>query len=211
MSQSYNLLLAVALTVFALCDMSLAQLKNNSPPPTSIAITVTVTDKRKEMVSGLPQDAFTVSDDIGEREITSFSSEDVPMSIAILIDLSGSIRSQHKQKKIGLIVDALSNFMQQSHPSNEYFVIGFDNRPSLLLDGAQDTNAALSVLQKLASAKLGGNTALYDACLFSIEKLAHALHPKQVILLISDGRDNSSQSKLNGVRRSLKAKNIMVL
>jgi Ca-activated chloride channel family protein len=206
----YNVLLAFALILFVICNTSLAQLKNDLPSPRPVSITVTVMNQRKEIVSGLPQNAFTISDDSGEREITSVSSEDAPMSIAILIDLSGSIKSDSNRKRIESILDALSQFVQKSHPSNEYFIIGFNATPYLLLDGARDANATLSTLQKLASEKLGGNTALYDACLAGIEKVTRGVYPKQVILLISDGRDNSSQYKLNDVRRLLKEKSVLV-
>src|SRR2546422_5854253 len=204
-------LFAFTLGLFAICEMSLAQSRSGSPASRPVSLTVTVTNDRKEVVSGLPQNAFTVSDDIGVREIASFSNEDVPVSIIILIDLSGSVKSDRRtQKKAKFISDALAQFVHKSNPSNEYFIIGFNTTPYLLLDGTRDTIAALSTLQKLASEELKGNTALYDACLAGIEKAARSIYRKQVILLISDGGENSSQYKLSDVRRLLKEKNVLL-
>jgi VWFA-related protein len=89
-------------------------------------------------------------------------------------------------------------------------MIGFDSTPYLLLDGTRNIDAALSTVQLLASKEFRGNTALYDACVAGIEKVSSGMHPKQVILLISDGRDNVSQYKLNDVRRLLKEKNVLL-
>lgn len=203
-------LFAFTLVLFAICDISLAQSRGGSPASAPVSMTVTVTNDRKEVISGLPQNAFTVSDDIGVREIASFSNEDMPVSITILIDLSGSVKGRRTQTKVKFFWEALSQFVRKSHPSNEYFIIGFNTSPYLWLDGTRDTNAALSTLQKLASEEFRGNTALYDACLAGIEKAARGIYPKQVVLLISDGRDTSSQYKLNDVRRLLKEKNVLL-
>jgi Ca-activated chloride channel family protein len=208
MKHSSYALFAFTLVLFAVCDISLAQSRSGSPSP--VSLTITVTNDRKEVISGLPQNAFTISDDTGVREIISFSNQDAPMSIALLTDLSGSIKSESNQKKIKSILDSLSQFIQKSHPSNEYFVIGFNTTPYLFLDGARGADTALATLQKLVSVKLAGNTALFDACLVGIEKVARGTYPKQVILLMSDGRDNSSQYKLVDVRRLLKEKNVLL-
>jgi Ca-activated chloride channel family protein len=200
----------LAVFLFVNCNTHLAQSTLNSPSPAPVSLTVTVTNEHGEIVSGLPQNAFTISDDGGIREIISFNNEDAPLSIVILLDLSGSVKTDRHPHKIKYILDGLTQFIQKSHPANEYFIIGHDTRLYLLLDGARDANAALSTLQKLSSKDLSGNTAFYDACLFGIEKIAQAAYPKQVMLLITDGRDNSSQYKLSDVRRLLKEKNVLV-
>jgi Ca-activated chloride channel family protein len=205
----YKALFAFIIILSAICDTSPCSIKDNSSSPAPVSLTVTVTNNREEIVLGLPQPAFTISDDTGVREITSLSNEDAPLSIAILVDLSGSVKSDTRIK-IKSIVDGLSQFIQKSHPSNEYFIIGFNATPTLLLDGARDASAALSTIQRLASAEWGGNTALYEACLAGIEKVAGGTYPKQVILLISDGWDNRSQYKFNDVQRLLKEKSVLL-
>lgn len=191
-------------------NTSLAQSASDPPSSATVLLTVTVTDNRKQLVSGLTQSAFTLSDDKGIREITSFSNGDVPISIAILFDTSGSIKGLDGRNKAKSMVEALSHFVQRSHQSNEYFVIGFNDKPHLLLDRTRDTSGVSSLLQQLTFAQSRGNTALFDAFVFAIDKVTSGAYPKQVILLISDGKDNVSQSTLNHVLRLLKEKNVLV-
>jgi VWFA-related protein len=213
MQDSCKMLLNFITILLALCQASPAQSGGEVASPVPVSLTVTITDGRKEPVSTLPQRSFTISDDTGVREITSFSSDDAPTSVAVLIDLSGSIeRSVERggqRKKVKFIIDALSQFVQKGHPANEYFVIGFDAKPYLFLDGVRDVSAALSGLQGLAFEKPGGLTALYDTCLFGIEKVSRGAYRKQAILLISDGRDNRSQYKLKDLRRALKENGVL--
>jgi VWFA-related protein len=88
--------------------------------------------------------------------------------------------------------------------------MGFESKPYLILDGTRDASIVLSTLRRLALEELKGNTALYDACLAGIEQAARGIYAKQVILLISDGRDTTSQSKLNDVHRLLKERNVLL-
>lgn len=177
-----------------------------------IRLAVTVTDEDQRSVTGLPQTAFTFSDDAGFRTILSFSNEDVPLSMVILFDLSGSVSGPRSQKnnKIKLIAEATSKLIEKSNPSNEYFIIAFARTTYVLADGTGDMNTLLSALQKLALADAHGNTALYDACSFAIDRVKHGTYPKKVILLISDGMDNESRNKLEDLRSLLKQENILI-
>lgn len=201
--------LAFILILLTTWNTSLAQSASDPASSATVLLSLTVTDNRKQLISGLPQSAFTVSDDKGTREITSFSSEDVPTSIAILFDTSGSIKLDGGSK-VRSIVEALSHFVRRSHQSNEYFVIGFNDQPHLLLDRTRDSSAVSSLLQQLTFAHSRGNTALFDACIFAINKVTSGTYPKQVILLLSDGKDNVSKSTLNHVLRLLQEKNVLV-
>ena len=190
-----------------------AQSVDHSLSPDIVRLTVTVTDADgKKPISGLPQAAFNISDDVGVRQPVSFNNEDVPLSIAILLDLSGSIGDAPNQDKnsIKLIAEALSNFVQQSNPLNEYFIIVFAKTTYALADGARNVETVLSALQKLTSAEAHGNTALYDACRFAIDKVKHGTYTKQVILLISDGMENDSRTKAEEIHSLLKKENILL-
>jgi len=166
-----------------------------------ITVTVTVTDTYGRYVSGLGKNAFTVLDEKKAQEITFFSDDDAPVSVGILFDVSGSMSGD----KIKRAREALSKFVQTSHNSDEYFLIGFNSRAQLLLDRTRDGNA---VLDKLTFVQTRNNTALYDACYLGVEKVQRGAHPKRALLLISDGQDNNSRYTFNELRRLLKESDV---
>src|SRR4029453_8787035 len=104
-----------------------------------ITLTVTVTDTYGRYVSGLNKNAFTVLDDKLPQEISHFSDDDAPVSVGVIFDVSGSMSGD----KIKRARDALSNFIQPSHNSDEYFLIAFNSRAQLLLDKTRDGNSVL--------------------------------------------------------------------
>lgn len=168
-----------------------------------ITLTVTVTDTYGRYVSGLGKSAFTILDDKQPQEITFFSDDDAPVSVGVIFDVSGSMSGD----KIKRARDALANFIQTSHNSDEYFLIAFNSRAQLLLDKTRDGDA---VLDKLTFVQTKNNTALYDACYLGVEKVQRGAHPKRALLLISDGQDNNSRYTFNEVRRLLKESDVVL-
>lgn len=167
-----------------------------------VTLTLTVTDLYGRYVSGLSKNAFTVFDNNQEQEITFFSDADAPVSIGILFDVSGSMSGE----KISKARKALERFIGTSHPSDEYFLIAFNNRAQLLLDRTRDGE---SVLQKLTLVEPRQNTALYDAVYLGTEKVTRGSHQKKAMLIISDGQDNSSRYNFGEVRRLLKESDVV--
>jgi len=165
--------------------------------------TLTVTDLYGRFVSGLTKDAFKVYDNNQEQEITFFSDTDAPVSVGILFDISGSMSGE----KIGKARRALERFIETSHPSDEYFLIAFNNRAQLLLDRTRDGD---SVLRKLTLVEPKNNTALYDACYLGVERVTTGTRQKKAMLIISDGQDNASRYNFNEVRRLLKESDVTV-
>lgn len=201
--------------IFPLCLISLFVLSNvsinaqqsaslsgqtASPQPNadSVVLTVTVTDKNGRVVRGLDKSAFSIYDSKNPQEISFFAAEDEPVSIGILFDLSGSM----KRNALEIVREALLRFIRLSNSANEYFLIGFSDRPDLLFGWAR-AGQAFDELSKLdlTSKK---NTALYDACYIGIEKMGSSAYRKQVFLLISDGNDNVSKHSFNVVRERLR-------
>ena len=168
-----------------------------------VTLTLTVTDLYGRFVSGLNKDAFTVFDGNAEQEITFFSDVDAPVSVGILFDVSGSMSGE----KIGKARKALERFINTSHPSDEYFLIGFNSRAQLLLDRSRDGDA---ILQKLTLVQTKGNTALYDACYLGVERVTRGTHQKKAMLIISDGQDNASRYNFGEVRRLMKEADVTV-
>jgi Ca-activated chloride channel family protein len=168
-----------------------------------ITLTVTVTDNYGRYVSGLDKKAFSIFDEKAAQEIEFFSDDDAPVSVGVIFDVSGSMNGE----KIKRAREALGRFINTSHDSDEYFLIGFNTRAQLLLDKTRDGDA---VLNKLTYVQPKSQTALYDACYLGVEKVQRGTHPKRAILLISDGQDNSSRYTYSELRRLLKESDVVV-
>jgi Ca-activated chloride channel family protein len=168
-----------------------------------VTLTLTVTDIYGRYVSGLKKEAFTIFDEKEEQEITFFSDADSPVSIGILFDVSGSMGGD----KIVKARNALERFINTSHPSDEYFLIAFNNRAQLLLDGTRDGE---SVLRKLTLVQPRNNTALYDALYLGTDRVTRGSRQKKAILIISDGQDNASRYNFNEVKRMMKESDVVV-
>jgi Ca-activated chloride channel family protein len=102
---------------------------------------------------------------------------------------------------------ALEQFINTSHPMDEYFLIAFNTRAQLLLDRTRNGEA---VLDKLTMVQPKNNTALYDACYLGIERVTRGAHQKKALLIISDGQDNSSRYNFGEVRRLMKESDVTV-
>lgn len=203
--------LAALFCLFAAANL-LAQEPSPTPPddPDSpvriktdlVTLTLTVTDPYGRYVSGLNKNAFKVTDSNQEQEITFFSDSDAPVSVGILFDVSESMSGD----KIRKARKALERFITTSHPSDEYFLIAFNNRAQLLMDRTRDGDA---LLRKLTLVNPKSNTALYDAVYLGIEKVTRGAHQKRALLVISDGQDNASRYNFGEVRRLMKESDVV--
>lgn len=175
-----------------------------------------MTDKAGRYIGGLDKSAFSVRDNELPQAITYFSNSDVPISVGILLDRSGSMAmtldsnrllgaDENNVKKV--IGEGLSEFIRSGNTLNDYFLIGFNDQVTLVTDW---TEKGKDIVDRISSLKLHGKSALYDGCLAAVEKLSHSKHQKKVVLIISDGEDNSSKNKLNDIRRSLKSSNVLI-
>ncbi len=167
-----------------------------------VTLTLTVTDNYNRYVTGLGKKHFTIMDDGEEQEITFFSDADAPVSVGILFDVSGSMSGE----KIRKAQKALERFINTSHPSDEYFLIAFNNRAQLLMDRTRDGEA---VLRKLTLVEPKADTALYDAVYLGAERVTRGTHKKRAMLIISDGQDNSSRYNFGEVRRLMKESDVV--
>jgi Ca-activated chloride channel family protein len=168
-----------------------------------INLSVTLTDVYGRYVTGLSKEAFSVFDDKEQQEIQFFSDDDAPVSMGVIFDVSGSMG----RDKLGRAREALRHFVDTSHDSDEYFLIGFNSRAQLLMDRSRDSDA---MLDKLTFVESKGNTALYDACYLGIDRVTRGTHPKRALLVISDGQDNNSRYTFNELRRLLKETDVLI-
>jgi len=166
-----------------------------------VTLRATVTDAQGNYVLGLEKAAFTIQDNDSPQNITAFSDEDAPVSVAVVFDVSGSM----SEAKTAQAKQALAGFIQTSHPRDEFFLVSFDSQAHLLLARSRDADA---VLRKFTYFQTGGQTALYDALYLGLEKVSHGTYAKRAILLITDGEDNDSRYK--EIRRVLQESDVSV-
>lgn len=150
-----------------------------------VLVPVTVTDPMNRLVTGLEKRDFRVFDDNVRQKITSFSCDDAPVSIGIIFDLSGSMTSKLVRAK-----DAILSFIKTSNPKDEYFVIGFNDRPELIENFTHSVN---DIEARLATVQASHRTALLDAIYYGIVKMRQASHQRKALLIVSDGGDNDSR------------------
>ena len=149
-----------------------------------VVLNCTVLDVNK-LVPGLTRDNFEIFEDGVKQTLISFQHTDLPVSIALVIDNSGSM----SRKRPSVNKSAL-DLIQASNPGDEAFVVNFSDEAYIDQDFTSDLNKLRDGLARMES---HGGTALYDAVVASADKLvADAKHPKQVLILITDGDDNAS-------------------
>lgn len=162
-----------------------------------ITLNVSVTTAEGQAVGGLDKNAFTVFDNQKQQEISFFSNADKPASVAIVFDTSGSI----SEGKMAQAKAALAQLIQTSKEDDEFFLVGFNSRPELLLDSTRDPEA---VLNKLKYFETRGNTALFDAVNLGLDKVIGGTRSRKILIVISDGEDNNSRLSLKELRRRLR-------
>jgi len=150
-----------------------------------VLVPVTITDPMNRLVTGLEREDFQVYEGGGLQKIASFASEDAPVSIGIIFDLSGSMSSKLIRAR-----ESILQFIRTANPQDEFFVIGFNDRPELMEDF---TSSVEDIQARLATVRSGHRTALLDAIYYGLEKMKDARHERKALLVVSDGGDNRSR------------------
>ncbi|MBI2149946.1 MAG: VWA domain-containing protein [Acidobacteria bacterium] len=200
-----GLLLVVALSAFALAqkpqEQKAAPPRPQAPNPADqqtisvevnqVDIFFTVTDKRGKFITNLKKEDFRVAEDNRAQIITNFSTEtDLPLTIALLVDTSGSIRDKLRFEQEAAIEFFYSTLQRGK---DKALVISFDSAPELLQDFTDNPETLADAVRKI---RAGGGTALYDAVYLAVEKKLTGQTGRKVLILISDGDDNSSRLSL---------------
>jgi len=155
-----------------------------------VLLDVAVKDKNGGFVSGLPKTAFKVFANKSERPITIFAAQDVPVTVGLVVDNSGSVRPKKAE-----IVTAALTFVTQSNPKDELFLINFNDRVYFgLPDDMPFTDDRVLLRNAMLHNQPRGRTALYDAIRDALEHLDKGRLDKKTLVVISDGGDNASQT-----------------
>ncbi len=170
-------------------------------------IPLSVTDPSNRLVTGLERNNFFVYEKATAgpdqlQQIKTFATEDAPVSLGIILDLSGSMANKFVRSR-----QSVKAFLKTANPEDEFFVIGFNDRPELIEDftsNIDDVDARLSLI------KPGKRTALLDAIYFGVSKMKDAKYSRKALLLVSDGGDNRSRYTENEVRSLVRESDVQM-
>ena len=169
-----------------------------------VVLHATVLDKKGRMINDLRQDNFRVYEDGVPQKLSVFSHADIPVTMGIVIDDSGSMRD-----KRSAVNAAALTFVKTSNPQDQVFVVNFNDVYYLDTPGdfASNIEELKSALDKIDSR---GGTALYDAVYASLDHLKLGNRDKKVVLVVTDGEDNASRYALEELTRYAQKSNAVI-
>ncbi len=168
-----------------------------------VVLHATVLDKDGHLVTNLPKSAFRVFENGVEQQLKVFRREDAPVSIGLIIDDSGSM--VNKRERVAAAALAL---VKASHPDDEVFILHFNEKTYLDTDFTSDVN---KLEEGLKLSEPQGTTAMLDAVRLAIEHMnRRAREDKKVLLIVTDGEDNSSVISRDYVVRSAQQSGILI-
>lgn len=211
---SWLALFALSLALLLFAGPLRAQIPVDTPPPPPppdqsqtgsriklqvnlVVLHTTVLDDRGKFVEGLAQDNFRVYEDKVEQKLNLFKREDIPVSMGLVIDNSGSMRDKRPR-----VNEAALTLVQNSNPQDEAFVVNFNDDFYLDLD-KDFTNSIPELKEALERIDARGSTALYDAIIGSLDHLKKGKKEKKVLLIVTDGEDNVSRNSLEKTVREI--------
>jgi Ca-activated chloride channel homolog len=167
-----------------------------------VLVPVTVTDSSNRPVIDLERDNFRIFENDNQQTIRSFSKEDAPISVGVILDYSLSMNNKFEAERA-----AVAEFFKNANPADDYFAIAFSDRPKLIADSTQ----SLTDLQdKLALAIPAGNTALLDAIYLGMDKMRFARYERRALLVISDGGDNHSYYNTRETKKLVEESDVLL-
>jgi Ca-activated chloride channel homolog len=169
-----------------------------------VVLHTTVLDDRGKFVDGLKPENFRVFEDKVEQKLSLFKREDVPVSMGLVIDNSGSMRDKRPRMN-----EAALTLVQTSNPQDQVFVVNFND--DFYLDLDEDfTNSIPELKQALERIDARGSTALYDAIIGSLDHLKKGAKDKKVLLVVTDGEDNISRNSLEQTIHEIQKTNVVI-
>jgi Ca-activated chloride channel homolog len=188
------------------------QAQQDEPPPLPkatirvdsnlVLVPVTVLDPLTRMVTGLDAENFQVFENGVQQKITSFGSEDSPLSIGIVLDTSGSMGGNLAVSRQGVV-----EFFKSANPEDEAFLVEFSDRPQLVLPFTHDLG---KIEEEILTARSKGQTALLDGVTLAVSEMKKATHPRKALILLSDGGDNHSRYTEMEVRNRVRESDVQI-
>jgi len=167
-----------------------------------VLVPVTITDPMNRLVTGLDKENFQLFENKEAQELRTFSSEDAPVSIGVIFDMSGSMTSKIERAR-----EAVIQFFKTANPQDEFFLIAFADKPEEVSDF---TSSVEDIQGKLVYTVPKGRTALLDAIYLGVSKMRQAKYTKKALLIISDGGDNHSRYTESEIKSTVKEADVMI-
>jgi Ca-activated chloride channel family protein len=167
-----------------------------------VLIPVTITDPMNRLVTGLDKENFEIFENKDQQELKSFSSEDAPVSIGVIFDMSGSMSTKIERAR-----EAVIEFFKTANPQDEFFMIAFADKPEEVSDF---TSSVEDIQGKLVYTVPKGRTALLDGIYLGVNKMRQAKYPKKALLIISDGGDNHSRYTEGEIKSTVREADVMI-
>ncbi|HKV81338.1 MAG TPA: VWA domain-containing protein, partial [Candidatus Sulfotelmatobacter sp.] len=163
-----------------------------------VLVPVTVTDHDGKTIGNLHADDFNVFDDQRSQKIVSFSSDDAPCSVGLLLDISGSM-----QQSLSGAKEMAQAFFGTANPDDEFLLLTVSTQPAAISGFTTDI---ATLEESIGLAKPGGLTALIDTVYLGLKRMREAHWPRRALLILSDGMDNHSRySQRQLMRMALEA------
>jgi Ca-activated chloride channel family protein len=157
-----------------------------------VVLNATVRNRNGVLVSGLGKGDFQVYEDGVPQQVEAFSCDDIPVTVGLVVDNSGSMRPKRAE-----VISAALAFARSSNPEDQMFVVSFNENVSFgLPDDTPFTDQEAQLKAALSKIAADGRTALYDAVAAALEHLRKGNRDKKVLIVISDGGDNASKHNL---------------
>src|SRR6266446_7802669 len=167
-----------------------------------VLLPVTIMDLMNRPVTGLEKDNFKVFEGKELQDIRHFSGEDIPVSVGVILDTSGSMSAKIERAR-----EAIAQFFKTANPQDEFFLIAFSDRPEELSDF---TSSVEDIEGRLLYTVPKGRTALLDAIYLGIGKMRQAKYEKKALLIISDGGDNRSRYTEGEIKSLVKEADVLI-
>ncbi len=179
--------------------------KSHRLPPVAVdlvLVNVTVTDDWNRIVTGLEKENFAIMEGNEIQQVKHFSTEDAPISLGVIFDMSGSMSDKIEKAR-----NAVIEFFKTANPQDEFFMVAFSDRPELLADF---TKSIEEIQGKLIYTVPHGTTALLDAVYMGVSKMKDARNTKKALLIISDGGDNHSRYTEGEIRSMVREADVQI-
>jgi Ca-activated chloride channel homolog len=172
-----------------------------------VVVHATIKDRDGAYVTGLTRHAFAILEDGRPQNAQLFTSEDAPVTVGLLIDSSGSMQPNRDR-----VIAAAAAFAESSHPSDELFALAFNDNVRAALPPTAPFTSDVAVLQYALTNTIRayGRTALFDAIAAGLDYLGRGRHERRVLVIVSDGGDNASQTTFEEVVTKTQASNAVI-
>lgn len=211
------------IALLVVCSLAIipATAQNPSPPPATqepdaasrraksiiidvdlVLVNVTVTDPYNRLVTGLEMENFRIYEDKDEQEVSHFSSEDVPISIGVIFDMSNSMSNKIDKARLAAV-----QFFKTANPQDEFFLVSFNDRAQLV---SRFTSSVEELQTRLMYTATKGRTALLDAIYLGLSQMRGARNTKRALLIISDGGDNHSRYNESDIKNFVKESDVQL-